>query len=149
MSLVRFRFWAFQGRHQQRRLQQPVICGCSSMVEHQPSKLDTWVRFPSPASDAILHPLHICDSGVVGNARPCQGRDRGFEPRLSLSLIKKRRSPVNAGFFFFSFLSENLIAKKIQALFHPVNAFSDHFRTILHFPARTLTVLHYINGRYF
>ncbi len=26
----------------------------------------------------------MCDSGVVGNARPCQGRDRGFEPRLSL-----------------------------------------------------------------
>ena len=28
----------------------PDLCGCSSMVEHQPSKLDTWVRFPSPAS---------------------------------------------------------------------------------------------------
>ena len=27
----------------------PESCGCSSMVEHQPSKLDTWVRFPSPA----------------------------------------------------------------------------------------------------
>ena len=27
-----------------------LFCGCSSMVEHQPSKLDTWVRFPSPAS---------------------------------------------------------------------------------------------------
>ena len=27
----------------------PITCGCSSMVEHQPSKLDTWVRFPSPA----------------------------------------------------------------------------------------------------
>ena len=27
----------------------PDLCGCSSMVEHQPSKLDTWVRFPSPA----------------------------------------------------------------------------------------------------
>ena len=27
----------------------PDFCGCSSMVEHQPSKLDTWVRFPSPA----------------------------------------------------------------------------------------------------
>ena len=26
-----------------------LSCGCSSMVEHQPSKLDTWVRFPSPA----------------------------------------------------------------------------------------------------
>ena len=34
MSLVRFRFWA-------RR--------CSSMVEHQPSKLNTWVLFTSPA----------------------------------------------------------------------------------------------------
>ena len=30
--------------------------------------------------------LNTCDSGVVGNARPCQGRDRGFEPRLSLSI---------------------------------------------------------------
>ena len=31
-----------------------------------------------------LHFQDMCDSGVVGNARPCQGRDRGFEPRLSL-----------------------------------------------------------------
>ena len=27
----------------------PTISGCSSMVELQPSKLITWVRFPSPA----------------------------------------------------------------------------------------------------
>ena len=27
----------------------PIISGCSSMVELQPSKLITWVRFPSPA----------------------------------------------------------------------------------------------------
>ena len=26
-----------------------IPCGCSSMVEFQPSKLVTWVRFPSPA----------------------------------------------------------------------------------------------------
>ena len=26
-----------------------ILCGCSSMVELQPSKLTTWVRFPSPA----------------------------------------------------------------------------------------------------
>ena len=26
-----------------------AICECSSMVELQPSKLTTWVRFPSPA----------------------------------------------------------------------------------------------------
>ena len=25
------------------------LCGCSSMVEFQPSKLAAWVRFPSPA----------------------------------------------------------------------------------------------------
>ena len=25
------------------------VCGCNSMVEFQPSKLATWVRFPSPA----------------------------------------------------------------------------------------------------
>ena len=25
------------------------MCGCNSMVEFQPSKLATWVRFPSPA----------------------------------------------------------------------------------------------------
>ena len=36
--------------------------------------------------------LNKCDSGVVGNARPCQGRDRGFEPRLSLFFNKKRTS---------------------------------------------------------
>ena len=39
---------------------------------------------------------NICDSGVVGNARPCQGRDRGFEPRLSL-----RKSLVNTRLFLF------------------------------------------------
>ena len=29
------------------------ICGCSSMVEHQPSKLDTRVRFPVPAPQNV------------------------------------------------------------------------------------------------
>ena len=38
----------------------------------------------------------ICDSGVVGNARPCQGRDRGFEPRLSLT---KSGIRMDAAFF--------------------------------------------------
>ena len=36
-----------------------------------------------------------CDSGVVGNARPCQGRDRGFEPRLSLLMPED----FSSGFF--------------------------------------------------
>ena len=31
-----------------------------------------------------------CDSGSVGRVRPCQGRGRGFEPRLSL--LKKSQS---------------------------------------------------------
>ena len=29
------------------------MCRCGSMVEHQPSKLNTWVRFPSPASESV------------------------------------------------------------------------------------------------
>ena len=32
----------------------PSICGCSSMVEFQPSKLITRVRFPSPAPRYVL-----------------------------------------------------------------------------------------------
>ena len=42
---------------------------------------------------------HICDSGVVGNARPCQGRDRGFEPRLSLNKTKKKYCECSTSFF--------------------------------------------------
>ena len=36
------------------------ICGCSSMVEHQPSKLDTWVRFPSPALHMDMQFRNTC-----------------------------------------------------------------------------------------
>ena len=32
----------------------------------------------------------ICASGSVGGARPCQGRGRGFESRLALSLSQRR-----------------------------------------------------------
>ena len=39
----------------------PMSCGCSSMVEHQPSKLDTWVRFPSPA---FLLPFFVCPLSI-------------------------------------------------------------------------------------
>ena len=44
------------------------ICGCSSMVEHQPSKLDTWVRFPSPA----FHLQIIMESIICGNMFACE-----------------------------------------------------------------------------
>ena len=33
------------------------VCGCSSMVELQPSKLVTRVRFPSPAPEIFLQRL--------------------------------------------------------------------------------------------
>ena len=71
-------------------------CGCSSVVEHQPSKLDMWVRFPSPA---------LCASGSVGGARPCQGRDRGFESRLALFLFKQTK-------FFPSYYNQNTKKKR-------------------------------------
>ena len=45
--------------------------------------------------------ISICDSGVVGNARPCQGRDRGFEPRLSLFL-----KDILSDIFFYCVVSD-------------------------------------------
>ena len=44
-----------------------TICGCSSMVEHQPSKLDTWVRFPSPAFFILQFTHHM----YSGNDHAC------------------------------------------------------------------------------
>ena len=49
MSLVRFRFWALVLDIMGRQVRTDHKCRCGSMVEHQPSKLNTWVRFPSPA----------------------------------------------------------------------------------------------------
>ncbi len=38
-------------------------CRCSSMVESQPSKLTTWVRFPLPAPKYVfIEPLVIVDT---------------------------------------------------------------------------------------
>ena len=38
------------------------------MVEFQPSKLVTWVRFPSPAPNAFKHPPPIIFGGTFMNA---------------------------------------------------------------------------------
>ena len=74
----------------------PTTCGCSSMVEHQPSKLDTWVRFPSPASSKRMYMREWLRGGV----QPCQGWGRGFESRLALFLLPKFLHR-NFGFLFF------------------------------------------------
>ena len=58
------------------------VCGCSSMVELQPSKLITWVRFPSPA------PLFswLCRGGGTG-------RRTGLKiPRLETAVPVRFRS---------------------------------------------------------
>ena len=65
-------------------------CGCSSMVEHQPSKLDTWVRFPSPAYARVAQ-LVEHDLAKVGAA--------GSSP-VSRSEREKRGHPVDVFFFF-------------------------------------------------
>ncbi len=44
-----------------------VQCGCSSMVEPQPSKLMTWVRFPSPAP---LMATVVCRARAVAACAP-------------------------------------------------------------------------------
>ena len=45
-------------------------CGCSSMVECQPSKLNTWVRFPSPA---------CCPDSSVGRAEDWKSSCHWFD----------------------------------------------------------------------
>ena len=69
-----------------------LLCGCSSMVEHQPSKLDTWVRFPSPAY--TRKGFTYMHEWLSGGVSPCQGEGRGFESRLVLF----KESLVNTGY---------------------------------------------------
>ena len=51
VSTVQFRPWALTVLL--------GLCGCSSMVEHKPSKLDTWVRFPSPALSGLCYLVNL------------------------------------------------------------------------------------------
>ncbi len=57
------------------------ICGCSSMVELQPSKLITWVRFPSPAFVREEECFCILLFALLGNLlvdnRLIEGKFRG------------------------------------------------------------------------
>ena len=63
--------------------------GCSSMVEPQPSKLKTWVRFPSPAPRAAGAPLALpapagaatCPEAAIGGTDGAGPRKRGRGPR--------------------------------------------------------------------
>ena len=73
-------------------------CGCSSMVEHQPSKLNTWVRFPSPAgfTSFVRYAVYMRE-WLSGRASPCQGEGREFESHFALHQ-KHLGKPVNAGF---------------------------------------------------
>src|SRR5215475_13644469 len=52
-------------------------CGCSSMVERQPSKLITWVRFPSPAPTGSAHVAqlveHVLGKDEVSGSIPLVG----------------------------------------------------------------------------
>ena len=115
MSLVRFRFWA-------RR--------CSSMVEHQPSKLNTWVRFPSPALKMNI--LFIMREWLSwwSTTLPRSG-SRVRVPSRALLIYKRypkripfvykrvlpdsnvrglRSAPVGAGLYFFSFIRDEGVA---------------------------------------
>ena len=49
--------------------------GCSSMVERQPSKLHTWVRFPLPAPFINRTPTVTLRDAGVSLLRPFRGRE--------------------------------------------------------------------------
>ncbi len=62
-------------------------CRCSSVVEHQPSKLDMWVRFPSPAS--TKSPQVEPEGFFIEQARP---RPQGSGSRLPARSVRGLRS---------------------------------------------------------
>ena len=69
-------------------------CGCSSMVEFQPSKLAAWVRFPSPAPQFFLprgkiDERLICACSSVGQSNGLLSRVSGV--RISSGAPNKRR----------------------------------------------------------
>ncbi len=56
--------------------------GCSSMVELQPSKLATWVRFPSPAPNPSLLTHCLCrlwENLPFWRSRPALARIAGLD----------------------------------------------------------------------
>jgi hypothetical protein len=60
-----------------------LLCGCSSMVERQPSKLITWVRFPSPAPSADAAHVaqsveHVLGKDEVNGSIPFVGSSFNF-----------------------------------------------------------------------
>ena len=55
------------------------LCGCSSTVEPQPSKLMMWVRFPSPAPNI----RRLTWPGTTPSGRGRKQADNGFRPHSS------------------------------------------------------------------
>ena len=53
-------------------------------MEHDLAKVGAAGSSPVSRSLQDTKQFHICASGSVGGARPCQGRGRGFESRLAL-----------------------------------------------------------------
>ena len=68
-------------------------------IKKSVDRYDFLLYYITRAWDMWHSKLNKCDSGVVGNARPCQGRDRGFEPRLSLLFNKKKDIRKGCPFF--------------------------------------------------
>ena len=66
------------------------LCGCSSMVEFQPSKLAAWVRFPSPA------PGYICALSSVDRVPGYEPVGRRFE---SFRARQNTASPIGDAVF--------------------------------------------------
>ena len=117
VSLVRFRNQALRG--------------CSSMVEHQPSKLDTWVRFPSPAfhlqiiMESIIHNRFFmkicnllqcrCDKCVRSSAGQSNGLlSRGSGVRIPSSTFPYFNKV--SGFIAVWWVQRSWLARQIVAL---------------------------------
>ena len=72
------------------------------MAEHQPSKLNMWVRFPSPAYSGVCCLLyHMVGVAQLVSAPDCGSGGRGFES-LHPPLAGLWQNPVRVLFFIYS-----------------------------------------------
>ena len=91
-----------------------IKCRCGSMVEHQPSKLNTWVRFPSPAlfifpvKSLILRGFSLLLYSLLPDRKRVMASNSVFLHYLSSAILAGSSNPntelTSFGSSFFGFL---------------------------------------------
>ncbi len=88
------------------------ICGCSSVVEYQPSKLAMWVRFPSPAPEKVRR----ASAGLFQRNPPYRVGEIACGGEIALRAVKSASTAGGWISFHFAVKPQNFTTAK--PLFH-------------------------------